>query len=57
MGNLLLQVGSCNCMNILNVEAVSGNQSILASTQDLQLCLYRLSSVLVYIYVMVLHNL
>lgn len=33
MGNLLLQVGSCNCMHILNVEAVSGKQSILASTQ------------------------
>ena len=33
MGNLLLQVGSCNRMDILNVEAVSGKQSILASTQ------------------------
>lgn len=33
MGNLLLQIGSCNCMDILNVEAVSGKQSILASMQ------------------------
>lgn len=27
-----LQAGSCNCMDISNVEAASGKQSILAPT-------------------------